>query len=409
MRSRATRHVDGLTGLRGIAAISVLLYHCWGVSGLPMTLRIGSQILDFTPLFASGWMGVDLFFVLSAFLLGQQAMSRDDYFSGSACGDYLKRRIWRVFPAYYAQFLVILMLVAAGAHQQFSTENALAHLLMAQNFCERSCPSIVYVWWSLPVEFDFYLLLPLLVIPLARTGAWKSYAFAALGVGLAIEYLILAVLPFDYRGQIHQLPARLTEFGGGLAAAKCWAMHRDRLVRYKEWLFIGGVVTLVVWFFVVRNRLPIVAAFENHWLTYALRPALTLGFVLIIIAAAAKSRATEAILANPPVHLLGVVSYSLYLWHTIPLYWLRDHNYFNSWGLGERFIHTQVLLYTVPAALTLASASYLLVERPFLPAGQRFGPWSNFEIDPVWRGRLLIGVGALCLAATFVLNSFNRP
>ncbi len=275
--------IDGLTGLRGVAALAVLCYHCWGVSGLPIKFSIGNASFDLTPLFASGWMGVDLFFVLSAFLLGYQALAKGKgAYAPRYLATYFRHRIFRVMPAFYAQFIVILALVSLDLYARFSTHSAFFHLLMAQNFCEPTCPPIVFVWWSLPIEFDFYLVLPLLILPLVFGMRWWAYALIALAVGLAIEYVILARLPFDYRGQIHQLPARLTEFGGGLAAATLWHAYGDRLRASGDRLFITGIVVLAAWYFVVRDRLPVGAGFENHWLTYLLRPALTLGFALVI-------------------------------------------------------------------------------------------------------------------------------
>lgn len=115
MRDHALSHsgyVGSLTGLRGFAALWVLLYHAW-VTSVPLRMEIdfGFSTIDFTPLFSGGSVGVDFFFVLSAFLLTLP-------FARWACGErdfpsvwpYLKRRFKRVFPAFWAQLLILLII-----------------------------------------------------------------------------------------------------------------------------------------------------------------------------------------------------------------------------------------------------------------------------------------------------------
>ncbi|MGB5148060.1 MAG: acyltransferase family protein, partial [Porticoccaceae bacterium] len=92
--------IAALTGLRGFAALWVLMFHTWGAAGpRRMEFGIGSWTLDFTPFFSIGWAGVQVFFVLSGFLLAQPYAR---WSRGAAArpgvGPYLARRCARVLP-----------------------------------------------------------------------------------------------------------------------------------------------------------------------------------------------------------------------------------------------------------------------------------------------------------------------
>src|SRR5512146_2204913 len=111
--SRATpSELAALTGLRGFAALWVVLYHVW-VDAVPRAMTIGP--LDLTPAFSCGWAGVDIFFTLSAFLLSLPFASWQlGAMPRPALATFWLRRVLRIFPAYYAQLAVLLALAAVG-------------------------------------------------------------------------------------------------------------------------------------------------------------------------------------------------------------------------------------------------------------------------------------------------------
>ena len=158
-----------LDGLRGIAVILVLLRHAVrpflddgeAPGGLP-----DSGISTFM---ANGWVGVDLFFVLSGFLITHHILKLHDRNQGRwHWKPYLQKRALRILPAYYA----VLCLAALGAFPYFDVGSELLgfrvtyHLLVLQDYLPSN---IVVAFWSLGVEEKFYLLAPLLI--LARAGS----------------------------------------------------------------------------------------------------------------------------------------------------------------------------------------------------------------------------------------------
>lgn len=147
-------HLNVLSGIRGWAALWVFLYHVWGMSGHPdFSVVLAGVSIDFTPLISIGFAGVTIFFVLSGFLL---AMPFAEWQSGlrerPALGRYFLRRVMRVFPAYYAQ-LVILLLIAAWLPGQNGIDDwgsLFRHLLMLFTPPPLGTQPINGVWWTLP-------------------------------------------------------------------------------------------------------------------------------------------------------------------------------------------------------------------------------------------------------------------
>jgi peptidoglycan/LPS O-acetylase OafA/YrhL len=158
-----------LDGLRGIAVILVLLRHAvrpfLDNGDSPGTL-LGWDVGIFM---SNGWVGVDLFFVLSGFLITHHILRLHDRNSGNwQWKPYLQKRALRIIPAYYA----VLFLAVVGAFPYFEVDSGLLglrviyHLLLLQDYLPAN---IIVAFWSLGVEEKFYLLAPLVI--LARVNA----------------------------------------------------------------------------------------------------------------------------------------------------------------------------------------------------------------------------------------------
>ncbi|MGB0135119.1 acyltransferase family protein, partial [Dokdonella sp.] len=124
--------LPALTGLRGFAALWVLLYHVWAMSGGPPLRLPGIGFMQGSNLLSVGWSGVDLFFCLSAFLL---VMPFAQWRYGSATrpntGRYLLRRVLRIYPAYLFQLFVLLFAAVVFDYGRVPTAYELvAHLFL---------------------------------------------------------------------------------------------------------------------------------------------------------------------------------------------------------------------------------------------------------------------------------------
>ena len=222
-------YVAALTGLRGVAAGFVFLFHYhyfYPDIRLDQSVPVLGWVLQF-PL-GFGFMGVDLFFVLSGFLLTLPfAAARLSGSAPPALGRYFRRRFMRVFPAYYAQLFIITL---AGAWfvtwRSISGGEWAAHLVMFFNAGPNPVRPLVGLWWTLPVELSFYLLLPAIAL-LMRPRAWVPMLVLA-GLG-SLAYRRWAAGHFDpvdpLMLAINHLPGSLPEFLLGASAA-LWVQWR---------------------------------------------------------------------------------------------------------------------------------------------------------------------------------------
>jgi peptidoglycan/LPS O-acetylase OafA/YrhL len=364
--------LDGLDLLRAIAICWVMLYHA-------SLFGLASQdywIVRF------GWMGVDLFFVLSGFLIAGQLLRpwarglRPDY------PRFISRRLLRTLPAYLA--VVALYFIFPALRDRVDIQPLWRFLTFTQNFgLSPSPPKAFSHAWSLCVEEQFYVAFPIAVALLAmRPNAKRVMTVMAtvLLAGMIIRgYTWLqgvASVPFDVGSEPRGGPfmtliyyptwTRLDGLLAGVCAAavqvfrpQWWQM----LTAQPNRLLVGGIAGIVATTVFMKDQ---VATFWPSVLGY---PLLSVSACLLVIAGTQRS-AWIGRIALPGAQAVAVMAYSLYLSHKIifaafaratPL-WLTEHGIL---GLG--------------AALGLAGAAgaalYWTVERPFLKLRDRLdGP-----------------------------------
>jgi peptidoglycan/LPS O-acetylase OafA/YrhL len=285
--------IPALTGLRGIGAVWVLLYH----------LTEGLHI----PVLKSGYLGVDLFFILSGFVL---TMVYADSFVSLNWQEYLRFlqvRLARIYPLYLATLLLAATLVLAfseramefdQAARRFSLDAFIACLLLIQNWAYWLPTSWNLPSWSLSAEWLAYLLFPV-AIPMLRSFRTARHAAAAAGfllVLLCVAVLSKGVDSDNLTGSGGTL-RMVCEFGCG--AFLCQAMRNG--FRIPSWT--GSVAAIAV--------LSITLSYS------ALNLLTTFGFALVVVIAAAGKGPLHTALSSRPVVFLGDISYSIYLLHWI--------------------------------------------------------------------------------------------
>lgn len=369
-------HVATLTGLRGLAAVWVMLLHLWLLAGAP-ALRVAG--IDVTAPFATGYLGVDLFFVLSGFLLARPFLRWIDGFGRFPdLRTYIKRRALRVLPAFYVQ-LAILLVAARLADGAWPVDGLqlLAYLSM-QFWLHPAMGSLLNgVWWTLPVEWNFYLLLPLLAWVLARARAWLVVLAVLLWVAsfrlAAYESLFSGVLVFGIptdvygAGMINQIVGRIDQFLAGLLAA--WALQRlgARGARFATPLLLLGLAAMFAMVLdlhvngsvIERGRVPLL--FWHHTLTGA-------ALACVVFGAAAGAPLAGRLFGGRAIGFLGAISYSLYLWHAVVFQVAHDTG-FVHWPPAAGL--WRLTLWLVPVVLAVSWLSYRVVERPFVQLAHR--------------------------------------
>ena len=364
--------IPELTGIRGVAACWVLLFHIWLVSGSP---NVSVWRFDLTPLFSCGWAGVDLFFVLSGFALTwpqtYRRFGRLDY------ADFLRRRVLRVVPAYYGQFLFLMLLAAGGMTAQLPTiGNVLAHLLFIHNLDYRWSTPLpgTNTWWTLPIEWQFYLLFPLLLLALIRFGAVRVLLTTAL---LVVAWRVGAMhwiqghspdAPIDYKvWLIEQLPGRIDQFLVGMIAAllasRAWSLQNQKLrERISGALILVGFAAVAV---LVVILWPLAQAYwQGHWLLYTWHLLVAAPLAAIIAGAAMGGRLSKIFFGTRLTLGLGEISYSMYLWNYVVLLGLLRFGFFD--GLREDTRLAWITLYSIGPVILVSTVSWWVTERPFL-------------------------------------------
>lgn len=363
-------YIPALDGLRALAVMLVVLRH-----SVHMFPGAGAQLALFeNPLgnfFLNGWVGVDLFFLLSGYLISRR------FFSGQPFGwrSYLAHRGLRILPAY----LVMLGLLVLGAFPFYTISTGsmpwriFYHLLFLQDYLPSN---ILVVLWSLGVEEKFYLLCPLLLPaivglklvrhqylalgavvllgPLARAITWWS-------VGQVADYASFFV---HYRSPFHACVDGL--FIGVLIAR----YHTDRTAHRLGEAAAGRLfrVGLFVLFALMLSRQLLEGTY-----TFALavwHPVL-ISLIMGMLLLGAVMGGAPAMFSGKPMRYIGRISYSVYLLHVplIPLCYMIVLALAGGAGGSVPFLPYCLLLVIV--TLLAASLMYHYVERPFLKLKKR--------------------------------------
>ncbi|WP_158218807.1 acyltransferase family protein [Roseateles aquatilis] len=330
-----------IDGLRSIAVLSVVAYHF----GLPLP---------------GGFTGVDIFFVISGYLIGSHIYgeAREGRFSYAR---FYYRRARRIVPALIAVLLftgVAMALLASPQEFHDFGRDAVAAVFSVSNitlyrsidyFRPAAEMNPLLMTWSLGVEEQFYLLAPVVLTLVARLRA--SWRFAAVAAIAALS-LLLAVwqMRHDTQAAFYLLPPRAWELGAGVMLA-LWRAHHAAPIERRHRLS----TEIAAWLGLALLIVPIVA--YDHATRF---PGLTalppvLGAVLLLHTDGAF--VNRRLLSNPVATFFGLISYSLYLWHW-PLISMA-HLVLET----EPPLAWRVLLAALSVAL--AYGSYRWIETPF--------------------------------------------
>jgi peptidoglycan/LPS O-acetylase OafA/YrhL len=358
-----------LHGLRGIAALGVLLFH-WdeffpALSALARSLTIAGTQWNFGMQLRFGWLGVHLFFVLSGYLLASQLAGKE--LSTGEVMRFWRRRVLRIYPGAWLQLAVIAALAAAGfaIFPDFSPGQLLLNFLLWINMPPAMAPPINGVYWTLPIELCFYLALPFIVGIQRRIGWRLTFA-----IGLAIALGWRVAVMWSFRGEdllprlpiLDALPGTLASFMAGVAISNL--SQEIGLPRRRALLAVlaAAFVAMQYWLFANLDTY-----WKGHWMLAVWTPAMA---VIIALGVHSLLRPPPELgfLGSRPFVWLGDVSYGIYLWH-LPVIILVKR------AMGEHASTPLGSFLALPAALAatlvLAAASYYLVERPAIRWGRR--------------------------------------
>lgn len=355
-------------GLRAVAVLAVVLFHA------------------FPSLMPGGFTGVDIFFVISGFLITRFIL--DDVRVGRfSLKSFYIRRARRLLPAAVVCFLSVAALsgivLLPDAYHYFG-RSLLASILMYANiffyatggyFSAPASEKPLLHIWSLAVEDQFYLTWPPLIILLQRFRPRMVVALVFLLAFASLTYAEIKIIT-DTEYAFFQLPTRAWElFTGSLLALIPLPTFRPA---FANALALTGTTAMISSFWLVSS--------EGHFPGFGAVPA-CVGTAAILASSLTQSTWISRLLSLRPTVAIGRISYSLYLWHW-PLLALLHYR------LERQPSQVETLL-TVGLAFVLAFLSWLYVEQPFRHpiATEDSRPQSNATF--VWQavGATLIVVG----------------
>ena len=418
--------VPALDGLRAIAVTGVMLYH------------------GGAPLVGGGFLGVNVFFVLSGFLISSLLLGEWTKRLTIRLGQFWTRRARRLLPA------LLLMLVGVAIYAKvFATPGEFANLRLdslstlfyvanwhfifagANYFSQTAQPSPVSHMWSLAIEEQFYIVWPPVALVMLHLGRrlrpsrrlWPVLAVAVVGAAasaldMRLSYYGGASITRLYEGTDTRCQDILVGAAMAIGMAM-WAQHRRALPegagptprRIPTPWFGPSIKPIAAWeitpiyarvalqvlgwsalaagvYLWSQLTQPSAFLFEGGFLLFALGVA-----TVIFCAVTAQTASLSRALGNPVFRYVGKISYGTYLWH-FPLFALLDASRMHLYGLP-------LLTVRIAVTLVVATASFYLVEEPI-----RRGRMRSFT---EWRAWLMTSAAFLAVVAATVAATLPSP
>ncbi|MDW7696024.1 acyltransferase (plasmid) [Flammeovirgaceae bacterium SG7u.111] len=351
------KHIPVLDGIRGLAILLVLIFH----------------LFDYIPITKIGWIGVDLFFVLSGFLITGILLNTKD--SPNYYQSFIIRRALRIFPLYYG-FLVFFMIIVpftslsqSITDYDYLTEHQVYYWFYLQNWLasfDQNWPTgnAISHLWSLAVEEQFYLLWPFVVYFLSHKQI-KTCCIAIVILAILIRNLLIFNQLSWVAPYINTL-ARFDSLAIGALLVIYIRYNKEFIEKYiSKFLLVTGVLFISI--------LIIIKANGGHNPLLLTNPIMqSIGFTVIgfffaalIAISLQKNGKAPAFFSNPPLLFLGKYSYGLYVYHSV-----LDKLFFNEiyTALGANGITSNILtsLSILASSVILSYISFHYYEKHFL-------------------------------------------
>jgi peptidoglycan/LPS O-acetylase OafA/YrhL len=349
---------ENINLLRAFAAMAIVVYHviefakwkAFPFEGPLLTFRIG-------------WIGVDLFFVISGFVITRSALELWRQDPVLFRRKYWARRLSRIVPLYVLTGALWIALFKPGFFDEplRCLWQLVSHLTFTHSFWTGTFDSIDGVNWTLALEMHFYLAVALAIPWIARTPGWRVWVYCiviAWTWRATMYYFFGHLEPARFFMRVMQLPGVLDEFGAGIFLARMLD-RRPHPAPIAGWIWAlaaiatGTVCMGIYWPHANYWDLPGMVIF---WRTL-------LGtFFLCIVAAAVHLPSFAESWPLRPFRYLGEVSYGIYLWHLFAIrfiLWIGDYTPMQALGV------------TLVLTLVMAMASWHFFEKPILDYGRK--------------------------------------
>lgn len=368
----ALDHVPALDGVRGLAVFMVFVFHfSQGMPdlNLPRPLEQGLRLLTL------GQKGVDLFFVLSGFLITGILMRTKQ--SPHYLRNFYIRRVLRIFPLYFAVVFLCLLWGWIWSLPGYAWSKNWWYALYLQNVGMTFWPGAVAGpghFWSLAVEEHFYLFWPFVVLACSR----KGLAIFALALIVAAGAFRLLLLSAGYDVFTFTL-CRMDALALGALLAVCFrgSAKWNAVSRWTRRLFWPAFLAGIPAFFIFSGT--------HHPVQQAVKYLVFAGFcggLLVLALQASPNALLPRLFINPLLRFMGKISYAMYVFHPWVCGWLGRISTRPAWSpLKGHVILSTLADFALMVGATILAAwlSWVLFENPILKLKEKF------EYEPVLR------------------------
>lgn len=339
----------GLDALRTLSIAMVIYQH------LVFTEQFRNSNHKFIDFFISGDLGVHLFFVISGFLITHLLLNEEKHNGSINLKAFYIRRFFRIFPAYYF-FLLVVFLLNKYVLSDLEIINIVPPLTYTTGFGESPGITVMHSW-SLAVEEQYYLLYPLFLLLLIN----KRMRLMVLWSLIILIPLLRMLL---YKFFFLQYTYTILYSGDCLLWGCILAFYKENFTHYfearKKILYFFLFIILFINFLLKYSS-------ENHLFGYVTIPLtntsnaiLGIGLITLLTLVPNKSSIRFQIINSKIIFWLGTLSYSIYLWQQFVIPMVPSTQIWKTFPLS------------ILTILLIATASYFIIEKPFLILRRRF-------------------------------------
>jgi peptidoglycan/LPS O-acetylase OafA/YrhL len=361
--------VAGLDGVRGMACFLVFVYHLrWHANASVGSKVLGARVDDFIATFD---VGVSIFFVLSGLLLSipfWKAILLPSQLPDAK--RFFWRRLCRIVPAYYA-VLITVYLLRGGTYTFYGAIDCLLHATFLHTFSDSSYYGVYPLLWTIGVEFQFYLLLPLIM------GA-LGWLFRRGGVALAIGALFAGTWALDVATRqllgaaAPLIPDRfLADHGSAVVSGtvfshlKLFAFGIGGGLAFLHWKPREAIADIVALCALAALAGLLLVGHEAGWReTSVVGWPLNAALISIFVVSVARSRRFASIFSTRAAVWFGTISYGVYLWHELIQRAVFEGTLPNLFQGSALFAVGGIVSFVVTTVI--ATLSWRFVERPAL-------------------------------------------
>jgi peptidoglycan/LPS O-acetylase OafA/YrhL len=398
-----------IDGIRAFAALAVVVLHVLQMRGLrlettglipgfdysgSLTESLFSDLIRMlTTVFLNvGTMAVELFIVISGYTIMMSIVRSKDGLPKGGIRGYMKRRIKRIWPPYYAALIIsiaiILFVPGMGTpfnnryhdlHLPLTLENAATHALFIHNWFPEHSLKINAPLWTIAVEEQIYLLFPFVLLPF-----WRRMQGGLMIVSAAvIGFLPMLVLPYEVYHSSHLWYLVLFSLGATGVSINFSGRPRESIVRDRVPWALVGVIILGIWLGITKLSGRLLGLSDDTLFRLEPLTDIVFGgamacFMVHLTETWKRGKPRLSFLAvfdSRPAVMLGIFSYSIYLMHA-PVLALTTR-FLRGLGIDGEPLYVFLIVLGIPLVIIVTYAFHLVFERPFMPPGARKLPKSE--------------------------------